>query len=281
MSSNWIIYFKERFPLVVYLPVVVGINLSGISVGLYNFRLPPLVAAIVGLLIFFFQLRLMDDSKDHEKDTIAHPDRPLPRGLLLSDEVHSVIMKTMWVMFAYGLFLTMAFSALAGLAYLILTAYLWLMYREFYMGKWLNRHQILYAFSHQIVLVPVCMFPVLLSKPAFAIFPNAFCFSILLLGAFFTYEISRKLDPDAHPILQTYRSLYGTGGCFFLILVGAFISGYAAWCLGVNHLTWPFLILLLISYATLTQRKPRLVKTVASVSLLFHIWVLGLLHIGG
>ena len=33
-------------------------------------------------LIFITELRFMDELKDYEKDKIAHPDRPLPRGLV-------------------------------------------------------------------------------------------------------------------------------------------------------------------------------------------------------
>ena len=131
-------------------------------------------------------------------------------------------------MLVYGVILTMLFSPIGGMPYLILTLYLWLMYREFYIGKWLEQHQLLYAISHQIVIIPLCVFPVLLAKPILIVSQQTYYFSLLILGAFFSYEISRKLDPKAHPVLKTYRSLYGIRGCFALVLLASFISAFSS-----------------------------------------------------
>ena len=43
-------------------------------------------------MLFFAELRLMDELKDYEKDLIAHPERPLPRGLLSREEVRAAVL---------------------------------------------------------------------------------------------------------------------------------------------------------------------------------------------
>ena len=153
------------------------------------------------------------------------------------------------------------------------------MYREFYIGKWLEQRQLLYAISHQIVVIPVCAFPVLLAMPILIFSSETYCFSFLLLGAFFSYEVSRKLDPQAHPVLKTYRSLYGIRGCSAMVLLASFLSAFASWNLGLKYLTWPFLLLLLISYALMNARKHKLIESIASLSLIIHIWAVALVSI--
>lgn len=278
-SSRWLIYLRERFPLPAHLPVVGGIAFSGAFLGSRELLSPAFWGSFAGILLFFALLRLMDEVKDYEKDKIAHPDRPLPRGLLSRREVSRVIDLMTWAMLAYGALLAVILSPVGGLTFLILTAYLRLMYREFYVGKWLERRPVLYALSHQASLVPACSFPVFLASQGWASLPDAIALSLLILGSFFGYEVSRKLDPQAHPVLRTYRSLYGAGGCFALVLGASCVSAFAAWSLGLHALTWPFLLLLLLSYALLGRGKHKPVEAAAVLSLTVHVWAVALIPI--
>ena len=82
MHLPWLIYIKERFPLPVYLLLSVGMAWNGL---LALQAQPDLVSRLLGptmILLFFFCLRLMDEVKDYKKDLSAHPERPLPRGLV-------------------------------------------------------------------------------------------------------------------------------------------------------------------------------------------------------
>ncbi|NCA18046.1 MAG: hypothetical protein EBS90_13565, partial [Betaproteobacteria bacterium] len=106
--ARWLKYVKERFPLVTYLLLSGAMCWSGASL----FMVSPFSAHIqttlsmLGILLFFFELRLMDEWKDFEKDKVAHPARPLPRGLIQPREVRIGI--------GTGIALMLAFTVLLG-----------------------------------------------------------------------------------------------------------------------------------------------------------------------
>jgi hypothetical protein len=121
-------------------------------------------------------------------------------------------------------------GVLPAMLYAGTTVYLWLMYKEFYVGDWLGRWPFYYAVTHQIILFPlvasgVALSPMVAEGPIWSVY--------LIIGgaqifpAFFAYEVGRKMTPGAHPILGTYRSVYGLercrmmlGGFFLLSLYG-------------------------------------------------------------
>ena len=89
--KNIMQFMKERVPVIANLILAVGMILSvaatmGITPGLKES-----IFIGVSLLIFITELRFMDELKDYEKDKIAHPDRPLPRGLVTKGQVNFLI----------------------------------------------------------------------------------------------------------------------------------------------------------------------------------------------
>ncbi len=270
-SSRWVVYMNERFPLVVYLILVGGIALSSILVVGNGFELVPFLISFLGIFTFFAVLRLMDEYKDFEKDKIAHPERPLPRGLLGVGEVKRVILLGTLMMGIYGLFVGLAFNWAAGATFLLLTLHLWFMFKEFYVPH-LEEWPLLYAVSHQLVLVWVCTFGVLLVDPNGFSSLDTYFYALLVLGAFFTYEVSRKQAIDAHPVLKTYRQIYGVLGSFLIIVVATLLSAYAGKLLGFEAVVWPLSIVSLGGFALWAKRYPKRVEAVASLSLVVHIW---------
>ncbi|MCM2280669.1 MAG: hypothetical protein NDI61_02345 [Bdellovibrionaceae bacterium] len=285
--KNWLIYLKERFPLPVYFLLVGGMSLSGsvlatdTGTGTATGDLASstvdwggLVLSFFGLLLFFAVLRLMDELKDYQKDVLAHPERPLPRGLLGTEQVARVIQMAMLGMVMFGILLGFMISWAPGGLYLFLSAYLWLMFKEFYLGSALAARPILYAITHQVVLLPMCLFTVATVSPeqTFSLMPLAYGFAVL--GAFFTYEVCRKLDPKAHPVLKTYLAMYGPGGVALLVAVLTGVAARAAVELELQWWLWPLELLVLISLSVLFFRPERykLAETAATLSLLFHIW---------
>lgn len=274
--NRWLIYVKERFPLPVYFLLTGGFAVSGALLTGEKLRPAPTLAAFLGVLFFFALLRLMDELKDYKKDLVAHPERPLPRGLLGLGEVTRTIHRGAIAMVVYGIIVGIAFNPAAGLNYVLLTAYLWLMYREFYAGAWLEERPLLYAVSHQVVLLGLCSFPVLLANPAFAGEHRTWVFGLLILGSFFSYEVCRKLDPTAAPVLKTYRALYGSRGSFAIVAVASGIAAAAAWKLGLHPMLWPSTAVLLSSYFLFVGRRHKIVEAIASLSLTLHIWAVAL-----
>jgi 4-hydroxybenzoate polyprenyltransferase len=272
--ASWLIYIKERFPLPVYALLVGGISLSGNFSAAPGFRVGPSALSFMGLLGFFFILRLMDELKDYEKDLIVHPERPLPRGVLDAKKVAKQIPLFTAALFAYAVLSALLTSVTAGVLLAIVTGWLWLMYKEFYLGEWLAKRPLLYAISHQLILIPVCLFSVSCHSAEAALNPQGWFFALAVLGAFFSYEVSRKLDPSAHELQRTYLAVYGIKKVFLILLVCNAVAAIGAQGLGLGLWMWWAEVLVLASAIRLFKSPSafKLTEGLATLSLLFHIW---------
>jgi 4-hydroxybenzoate polyprenyltransferase len=237
----------------------------------------------MAFMVFFAELRLMDELKDYSKDCIAHPERPLPRGILSTLEAQTAIFCLFVGMLIIGFSIGVFFSQLAGSLYLSLTFYLWLMYKEFYLGSKLSDFPLAYAISHQIVLIPLCLFSVAIhSKTCHLnlvalelLEPSAsLAYVFTVLGSFFAYEICRKLNPKSHPILQTYLKYYGKKKTSLLILSAILMAALGAYGFGAQMILWPIELVLFLSLAFifLLPHRFQWIETLATVSLAVHIW---------
>jgi len=256
----------------VYVTLVAGFVASGTLIVGGQIASIQALAAFIGLMVFFAMLRMMDEVKDFEKDKVANPTRPLPRGLLDVNVVRGVIQNTVLGMVGYAILLALVFSWQAGFVYLFLTGWLWLMYREFYSGTWLEERQILYAITHQFILVPVTLLPIVLVASESLFVPIPWKFAGLIVGSFFTYEICRKLNPNAHPLLHTYRQMYGVKKVFLMIVCTNALAISMACALELKFLIVGS-VLVLVSYLVfLPKGKYKIVEGLATLSLVIHIW---------
>jgi 4-hydroxybenzoate polyprenyltransferase len=258
--TRWREYAKERFPLLTYALLSGGIAASSAMLGGDGAFVGQAASTFVGVMLFFFTLRLMDELKDYEKDVVAHPERPLPRGVLERSDVAAAIRLLVFAMVVYG-------ALLRSPAYLVVTAWLWLMYKEFYVGAWLARSPFLYAVTHQVILLPLAAFGAATRTPALE------GYAVTVLGAFFTYEICRKLDPKAHPVLKTYIEVYKHQKTLLLVLITTAVAALGAYRLGLWGL-WPVEALVPLSFLRLFKKpeghKP--VELLATLSLLVHLY---------
>lgn len=273
--ARWLTYAKERFPLVTYLLLSGAMCWSGASLFMVSPHSAPIqtVLSMLGVLLFFFELRLMDEWKDYEKDQVAHPSRPLPRGLIAPGEVRVGIATGMALMAAFTFVLGWRGYPEACTLYAGITAYLWLMYKEFFVGAALAQKPFLYGFTHQIILLPLMAFPVALYHARGAYQNSSIQLGITVLGAFFTYELCRKLDPKAHPILKTYPQVYGRGGTLFRISLTTSTALLGSSLLHIEPVSVAPLMLTWIS-ALIWVFRPgiyKLVELMATLSLLIHL----------
>jgi len=275
MHLPWLTYTKERFPLPVYLLLSVGMAWQG------QFALeakPGIAAMVLGpvlILMFFFCLRLMDEVKDYQKDLQAHPERPLPRGLVKKTTAQRLIWFILGLQLLAGFVLLVGPYAEAGCWWLLTTIWLYLMYVEFFCGTWLEKRPFFYAVTHQLIIVPIVLAVAHLASSATS--TPALYSALMILGAFFSYEIARKLDPNAHPILRTYRLSYGRWGALGLMLItsAVAIGGTLLKMQGSLLASWPYILaaVLTVSLSALWgETKPKMAETVASLSLILHIW---------
>ena len=273
-------FLKERIPLVSYFLLSGGFALSGAALQSEASLLTLL--SFAGTLLFFVELRLMDEVKDFDKDQIAHPQRPLPRGVLKISQVrhaiHFLIFKMLILSFVF-----FALSPLSGTLFTLVTLHLWLMYREFYVGSWLEKRPLLYAISHQLILIPLCLFNVSLAPFVTTITSSSMAWALMVLGLFFSYEVCRKLDPQAHPILKTYLHVYGVKGSGWILatlsLINLLAAPIVAKSLGVSIALVVALGLAPCSsfigvFAGLkNHKKYKSVETVATLALALILWL--------
>ena len=273
--AGWIIFIKERIPLPVYALLAGGLAGSGVALQ-QEWATTPFVVSFIGLLLFFVELRLMDEYKDFEKDQVAHPERPLPRGIVSKAQVLAKIHWSVGAMLVYALINFLIVDTMAGVFYLIITGYLWLMYKEFYAGPWLSSKPALYALSHQLILIPCCYYTVAVIPSFFEWQPEILWYALLVLGTFFTYEICRKLDPASHPVLMTYLHCYGRFKTWLMIVLTSAISAMGAAGSGLGLILWPLhsLVLLVGLLLFLVPGKYKVIEVFASLSLIIHFWVL-------
>lgn len=281
MNSRWSIYFKERFPLIPNLLVALGIVESARRWSTVQGSEPrgPLafMIALIGGMLFLMQLRLMDETKDFDKDKIAHPERPLPRGLFRLDEFKTFVRRFQWSMILWMGVAAVAGGIQAAILFGFGVFYLHLMFVEFYLGDRLARRPLLYAILHQIIIFPLGYFVLACFHSPWNDL-RGFWFCTLLIGAFFGFEVGRKLDPEAHPVLRTYLSVYGKEKTVFLLLGLLGISTHAASTLGVASVLGPLYILILAGSSLLWWAPSRfkIIEGLVTLYLLLALWSLPL-----
>ena len=164
-------------------------------------------------------------------------------------------------------------SIQSGLCYLVITIWLGLMYKEFFIPKWLNERPLIYAISHQILMLAVAAFPALLYNQSNN-YGTIIALGTTILGSFFTYEVCRKLDPKADPILGTYLVTYGPFNTFTIVLGTSVVAWIGALQLGYFPILASFQLLCVISFLLIFFRplKYKIVEGIATLSLVIHLW---------
>lgn len=274
--NPWLTYIKERFFLPTLIVLVVGISLSGIFLHDHSFKLLPFILSFTGLFFFFALMRLIDDVKDLEKDRIAHPERPLPRGLIKKKTARSMVDQLQMVLFAYSMIVWVLLQETAGLAYACVAIYLWLMDKDFFAGSWLHRHPLIYGVLLQLFIFPVIFFAVAVVRADAIMLPFTWAFAAMLFGAFFCYDICRKLDPHAHPVMASYVHFYGFHRTFEIATLTLAISAMSATTLNLSLLLLPceFVVLIALALLFFQQRWFKIPEVLASLSLMLHAWAI-------
>jgi 4-hydroxybenzoate polyprenyltransferase len=256
-ASRWLTYLKERSPLPLLLAVAIPQALS--SHWLLRTGAPSAAtwASAVGIMGLLVLLRLMDEVKDEEKDRVAHPERPVPRGLLSADEVRRAISTVGVMLLVYAALLAAVFSMPMSVLLATCVVYAGLMYKEFFVSRVLAERPLIYALSHQLIVIPMYLFAVAAADPGAVTAERALGWALGGLGASFVVEVSRKLDPAANPVLRTYLHIYGRGVVAALMLGALALLADAAWKLGLHTIVWPFAVLAALTMPVLFVRPAK------------------------
>jgi len=282
--ERWFEYVRERFPLPAHILTIGGLVLSGLFLEGGTFHLRGVLVSCLGFLLFFFQLRLMDDLRDHAKDTAAHPARPLPRGHVTLESARQATVLLNLLMLTYGALVMVLTNRTASFAYFGLVVYLMLVHEGFFLGRRVEDRLLLRAVVRHGMALAACIFAVTVTRPEWFASIQTLWLGLAILGAALTHEICRKLDPDTHAVLKTYPAVYGRNITFLAVAAACLAAGMGAWGLGLQKLLWPAagLVLLLSAWVLFfAPRRHRVAKGAAALSLLLHLWAVVIQRFAG
>jgi 4-hydroxybenzoate polyprenyltransferase len=233
--NRWIVYQRERFPLLGHGPLVAAFSTSAVcySALARGSATPPRAAALgvafMTALLFFLQLRIADEFKDFEDDSRYRPYRPVPRGLVRLRELAWIGVAAALVQFA------LAFALDPSIVWLLAGAWLYLalMSREFFAARWLKRHPVFYMTSHMVILPLVDLYATatdwwvagLRTPPSGLVW-----FLVVSYLNGLVVEIGRKtrVPADEEPGVETYSAIWGTAGAAGVWMLAVLLTAAAA-----------------------------------------------------
>ncbi|MCL2875595.1 MAG: manganese transporter permease [Betaproteobacteria bacterium] len=287
MLSNWRIFQRERFPLHNHLLLILALLLAHVALAGFSATWAwSWVTLFFVLLSFFFRMRLFDEIKDYAVDCEKNPSRPLPRGVLGVRDLQRAIL----ILFCFELALTGIANPIALVMLLPAQGYSFLMYREFFIGKFLRRHLTTYAVSHTVVMVllsALCSVW-LLERFPWQLETRNWVFAIGCFGIFNVFEFGRKTfaKTEEQPGIDSYSTIWGHSGAVILNMsqgllgLGAMGCAYPfysfQWLLGSVVLI--VLFIAGIAYILMnTTAAAKIYRSISGASILFILCV-GILY---
>ena len=168
-GEGWRALVRERFALPALLVIATAQAASAQYVVSPRLDVVGLAIAALGTTALMALLRLMDELKDLDTDRIAHPDRPLARGALAPAEARRGLVWGTGALFAAALLIGIGRSLTAGALYAVGILCALLMYREFFVPRFLGERPLAYGVTHQIIVPPIYAFATATAFPAEAL----------------------------------------------------------------------------------------------------------------
>ena len=254
VTNRWWIYQRERFPVFAHSPVIAAFSLSAVSYSALirgTDRLPswkPCVVAFASSFLFFLQLRIADEFKDFDEDSLYRPYRPVPRGLISLRDLAWVWAGCILIQLALALWLAPGLVVLLLITWL----YLGLMSKEFFARRWLKARPITYMVTHMAIMPLVDLYTTSCDwVPAGVTRPPRGLLWFLLVSFFngMVVEIGRKIrsPQDEENGVETYSFLWGRRNAVMAWLgMMLFTAGFAYVAAHGIGFAGPVLILLLV-----------------------------------
>ena len=231
---------------------------------------------VTGSVIFFVKLRLYDEIKDYELDKVINPDRPLPRGLVTHFELKKGIEKRILLEIIF--FFSAGFPAL--LSILLAVGYSLLMYKEFFIGKYIRPHLTTYATSHTIVtfFLSLAIFSAFSGKYIWNLDLEYFYFSLMSWLLFNVFELGRKMyqPNEERNQVESYSKVWTRPGACVLVLIHALAIQWLTMhipffneSLFIMIFRIPLALLVLISFLYLLIKRETTGKLYRNYSTLF------------
>lgn len=272
--ERWLTYLNDRFSIGLDFIALMGLSLSGLMIHGGSFQFFPFIFSLIGVLLFFLTWSMSDDLRNLEKDKIANPNNPLARGLLYQTEFEIVVGYLQGALFAYSFLIWGVFSWNAAFTYFLMALYLWHMQKSFFIPAWLGRHPLFHLMTSQVVILLVALFTVVIGRPNELSSPMTMSYAFLIFGAFFTYEIANKLNPQEHPVFMHLVQFYGYQRTYYFAVLMVVITAFSANALGMGSFLWPpeIAVFLALTILFFNSEYFNFVAKVAGISLLVHLW---------
>lgn len=239
LLQAWWIFTKERFAPLEHLLMVFFLVLGNTSVACLlldkEWLWQSFLLSFAVAMSFFFRLRCFDEIKDYEVDLEVNPTRPLARGVLTIPQV-----KTMFMLLTVFELVVVWFAGVPALiCHAIAVAYSYLMYKEFFIGKYLSPHLTTYAVSHTFVSILVGYSVIAQNTHlGFEQFPDyVLIFGVVNWALFNLFEFARKTyaPEEERENVDTYSSLFRPLGAGLLSLSQVAFALAVLWLVSANH----------------------------------------------
>lgn len=214
--KNLFSYTKERFPIPATLPYAMAFfSLAYFLPNLFSSKnIINLSDLISGSIIFFlitFQIRILDEHKDFKKDSVAHPERMLSKGIITLAQLRKVL----YVIIAIQLGINICLGLNQLFIWFIIFIYTLLMFKEFFVPEFLNDRIGLYLISHQIIIPLMLLYGISMRtdicnmNSADTVHLMLFLFGSMLTTI--SYEIGRKTwsADREHDLADSYSKIWG------------------------------------------------------------------------
>lgn len=219
-------YLQERFPLFAHGILIVSYYSSNqfFAEVLHSPNQPvhytrwSFVGALC-LFCVFFHLRVFDEHKDYDDDCRHYPDRLLSQGV--------VTLKHLKVLGIFAIVVELITSLSRGLPTFISWAMVFifslLMLKEFFCKDWLNKHFLIYAISHMLIMPMLALLIYSFTSGDYFWNAPAMYYLYAWVGFFvsFNWEVSRKIraPEQEREGITTYTKIFGTYGAGYLVLL--------------------------------------------------------------
>ncbi len=213
-ENRWYIYQKERFPIGMYSLMIAAFSTSAVGYASIlrggHIRICSLIVSFVTSFTIMALLRIADEHKDFEEDSLYRPYRPVPRGLVKLSELRNIGITFLIIELVLALFLNYTLVFPLTLAWI----YLLLMRMEFFCGTWLRARPVVYMLTHMLIM------PILDFYAAACDFAPEHRWDLALKvlwfisSSFFSgivIEVGRKMrapEDEEHGV-QTYSKIWG------------------------------------------------------------------------
>ena len=233
-------YFKEMFPILIYLPYLAAlyISLNFVSQIMTNKEIVIDIYGIVGMVSAFFVMLLMrtfDDLKDIGIDKDLFPERAIPRGAVLKSDIVKISLFSFIVIVAVNLF----FAHKTLLIFAVVMTYLVLTFKWFFAEKIHRKKIFLTMATHQPIPYAINFFLIHLALASGNIYESFELkhFAILLFFSLpvTAWESSRKIRAiGMETDYETFSMVFGTRGATWIPFISLLFTNAIAVYIGIE-----------------------------------------------